>query len=253
MDWTAPCAVPECNEGRIITQDERGRTFVGQCACARKRVVRKRNGEPTNGFPKNDPPPMLADFDPGWGTPPKPGGRTFQSAAAKLGAAWLDAWAPGVGALIYGVTGSGKTRFATALANELTLRGQYVKAQMVCVASHIPSGWPDKRRCPWRDSMKRHATQSTLLVIDNLRADFSPRRMEEIAELAEAAVRERRAVIFTTTLDPSQLRGSGAWGDICSRIGEIAGRWRFNLGGTDFRQPATNQPDHRQRQAGDFD
>lgn len=249
MDWTAPCAVPQCNEGRIITRDDKGRTFVGQCTCARGRVVFKRNAEGCNGFPKNDPPPMLSDFDPGLGSPTKPGGRTFQSAAAKLGTAWLDAWQPGVGALVYGVTGSGKTRFATALANELVMRGQYVKSWMVCVQAHIPSSGYDADR--WREKIRPNARKASVLVIDNVRADFEPFRMDELAMLMEEAVRERRAVIITTTLDPSQLRGSGAWGDVCSRIGEIAGRWRFNLGGTDFRQPV--QPDHRKRQAGDFD
>jgi DNA replication protein DnaC len=191
---------------------------------------------------------MLSDFDPGWGS--SPNGRTFQGAAAKLGKLWLDAWSPGVGALIYGVTGNGKTRLATALANELAMRRNYFSAQMVCVAAHIPSTGFDADK--WRSKIRPAARRAHVLIIDNLRADFEPFRVSELADLCEHAVRDRRAVIFTTTLNPSQLVGAGAWGDVCSRIGEIAGKWRFDLGGTDFRQPKPT-PDARQRAAGDFD
>ena len=228
------CTNADCIEGRIIRVDDRGKTWVDDCECRRLRWLTAHQGE--RGFQTYDGPPRLADFDPG--KCPR------QKAAAGMARLWLDQWTPGVGAYIWGRTGAGKTRFATALVNELYLRtGHYPR--MISVLAHVPDTSYDSGE--WRETY-RQAARSRLLVLDNLRDDITGFRLGEVARLVEAFNRTRRTVVVTSTQDPATLRGAGAWGDIASRLCELAGVWNFQLGGDDLRRVPTT--DRRTMAAG---
>jgi len=224
-----PCTSAECSDGLITTRDDQGRCYVERCPCYAVRKLYEFRGR--RGFPLYPVPPTLADFEPGWGA--KRAGRTEQSRAAYLGGRWLDSYARGVGAYVWGRTGSGKTRFATALANDLCLRGGHMP-MMVCLQTDIPETGYSATEW-WK--LRAQIQKAKILIVDNLRADLSDYRTGQCAKLVEEFTRSRRSVLFTSTLDPRQLQGSGAWGDVASRIGELCGRWQICLGAEDFRKP----------------
>jgi hypothetical protein len=218
------CPVEGCHDGRIIRRRDDGSTWVAPCTCSLAATVERRCREGRCGYPRYETPPRVSDY--------LPGRASEHPDAARLGRRWVETWEPGRGALVYGVTGAGKTRFAVALANAVSLRRRLVVRLVSCL-SHIPSSWHGAEA--WREDIRPAALAAELLIIDNLRADFEPFRLAEVAQLAEEAVRNRQSVIVTTTLAPGQLVGCGSWGDVCSRVGEFAGSWRFDLGSTDCR------------------
>jgi len=203
-EWTG-CGRPECCDGWVRVEDDRGYAFAARCEVCGGLVARV---EAFNRacLPGASATTDLADVGDGgsldWA-------RLDATVVARVGLrsylrTWLDGWEPGgVGVMLYGATGTGKTHIACGLVRHLTIR-RGVTCRYVYwpdFLSAVKRSWDGDGR---EDDLFHALCSVDVLVFDEMRgaggnAEWAVERAERVAEMVVA---DGKTAIITTNLSP---------------------------------------------------